>query len=276
MPVTFAASGWDNQLWRLGEELAVRAPWATHHAGALLVKEYTYLPELSRTLPLKTPVPQRLGRPSESFDHPWIVTTWVEGEPADRAPVTKGIESADRLAAFLTALHQPAPSDAPADADRRGVPLAAVDHGFRRFRQQVPAQAEALTEIWEDALQAPVWDGPPMWVHADLHAANVLTEDGNICGIIDFGALCAGDPAVDLAGAWLLLPTEGIDHFSAQLDDATRRRARGWATLKALACLSIGTDTGPGGKPSWAPPARAALTYLVGLSCGSLPTAGHP
>jgi aminoglycoside phosphotransferase (APT) family kinase protein len=35
-------------------------------------------------------------------------------------------------------------------------------------------------------------------LHGDLHPANVLTADGTICGVIDFGDLFAGDPACDL------------------------------------------------------------------------------
>jgi hypothetical protein len=38
-PVTLGARGWDNQLWRLGDDLAVRLPWATQSADALLLKE---------------------------------------------------------------------------------------------------------------------------------------------------------------------------------------------------------------------------------------------
>ena len=40
-PVRLGARGWDNQLWRLGGDLAVRLPWATRSADALLRKEPT-------------------------------------------------------------------------------------------------------------------------------------------------------------------------------------------------------------------------------------------
>lgn len=274
-PVQLGARGWDNQVWRLGDDLAVRLPWATQSADALLRKEHAWLPGLAPNLPLPVPVPQRLGEPSERFPRPWIVTTWVPGSPADRDPVTRGAEAADTLAAFLTALHRPAPDGAPAGRDRGG---ALADHAGGLAKQLasavemglVPAP-DAVRAVWEDAVAAPRWAGPPVWLHGDLHPANVLTADGTICGVIDFGDLCAGDPACDLAAAWILLPDGAADRFHAAYrptpDAATLRRARGWAVGRALSGLLIG-EAGvrgrPGGKPSWGPPARESLRRLIG------------
>jgi hypothetical protein len=58
-PVRLGARGWDNPLWRLGDDLAVRLPWATQSADALLRKEHTWLPALAPRLPSPVPVPQR-------------------------------------------------------------------------------------------------------------------------------------------------------------------------------------------------------------------------
>jgi hypothetical protein len=56
-PLTLVARGWDNQLWRLGDDLAVRLPWQTETADALLLKENTWLPVLAPLLPLQSPFP---------------------------------------------------------------------------------------------------------------------------------------------------------------------------------------------------------------------------
>ena len=273
-PVRLGARGWDNQLWRLGGDLAVRLPWATRSADALLRKEYAWVPGLAPHLPLPVPVPQRLGEPSERFPRPWIVTTWVPGSPADRAPATRAADAADRLAAFLTALHRPAPDGAPAGRDRGG-PLAGHAEPFAGQLAWVAERGlipdpEAVRAVWEDAVAAPGWAGPNVWLHGDLHPANVLTGDGTFRGVIDFGDLCAGDPACDLAAAWLLLPDGAADRFHRAYrpapDAATLRRARGWAVMKALACVDIG-EAGvrgrPGGKATWGPPGHAALRRLV-------------
>ncbi|WP_371784101.1 aminoglycoside phosphotransferase family protein [Streptosporangium subroseum] len=274
-PVRLGARGWDNQLWRLGDDLAVRLPWATESADALLRKEHTWLPSLAPRLPLPVPVPQRLGEPSARFPRPWIVTTWVPGEPADRAPVTRAAEAATTLAAFLTALHQPAPEEVDTAGRGRGGPLA---DSSRWVAQQLASATElglipdpdAVRAVWEDAAAAPDWAGPALWLHGDLHPANILTADGTICGVIDFGDLFAGDPAVDLAAAWTLLPDGAADRFHDAYqptpDAATLRRARGWAVIRALVGLHVG-DAGvhgrPGGKPTWGPPAHAALQRLI-------------
>lgn len=281
-PLAFGAQGWDNQLWRLGDDLAVRLPWQTEAADALLLKEHTWVPILAPLLPLPVPVPRRLGHRSERFPHPWIVTTWVPGTPADRAPVVHGGSAADALAAFLTALHQPAPGEAPEGSNGRGGPLTHIAEGVGTGLDAIAdlcaalegnelnstPDPDAVRVIWDDAVTAPGWAGPPLWLHGDLHPANVLTADGNLCGVVDFGDLCAGDPALDLAACWILLPDdESIERFQRAYrlasDDATWRRARGWAVWRALGGLLVATAAHHGAKPSWGPPALASLQRLT-------------
>ena len=276
LPLSLGAVGWDNQLWRLGEDLAVRLPWATRDADDLLLKEHTLLPNLSLHLPLPIPIPQRLGLPSDLFPRNWIVTTWVPGEPADRSPATDGNAAADTLAAFLSALHESAPHTAPEGRHGRGGSLTASGDGVAHFLKlatdrELLGNPEKVRDVWENAAAAPDWTGQPQWIHADLHPANLLTRDGNFCGVIDFGDLCAGDPACDLGAAWLLLPDGGAihrfyEHYVPGADEATMQRARGWALGKALVCLVIGDDGAhgrPGGKSTWAPPALAAIQRLA-------------
>lgn len=274
-PVELGARGWANQLWRLGDDLAVRLPWVIGGGvDGQLRNEFTWLPGLARDLPLPVPVPQRLGEPSALFPRPWLITTWVPGTPADREPVTRGADAAVALAGFLTALHRPAPAGAPVGQDRGG-PLADLSAGFAGGMDIVTERGliddpDAVRAVWHDAVTAPAWSGPPLWLHADLHPANVLTGGGTLRGIVDFGDMCAGDPAYDLSAAWLLLPDGAVgdfhDAYRPAADPATRRRARGWAMARALSGLIIG-DNGvhgrSGGKATWGPPAAAALRRLI-------------
>ncbi|MFE6055610.1 aminoglycoside phosphotransferase family protein [Kitasatospora sp. NPDC056446] len=272
LPLRPVDGGWDNQLWRLGDELAVRVP-RTGRASELLSKELRWLPRLAPGLPLPVPVPVRTGTPSDLFPRPWAVTAWVAGEPGDRAAVSRPAHAAETLAGFLRALHRPAPPDAPAGTGR-GAPLAEHQEQFdRRVRILEPAglaaDAARVRSVWTDARSAPDHRGPRLWLHGDLHPANVVVTGGTFSGVLDFGDLSTGDPAGDLAAAWVLLPAGSaarlLDAYGG-VDRATVRRARGRALLHALSLVSVGLswERGlPGGQPTWGPAGRAALERVL-------------
>lgn len=268
--------GWSNQMWRLGDDLAVRIP-RTQEAPGLLAKEYEWVPRLPGGLPLPIPKPVRFGERSDRFPHNWTVVTWVPGVPADYEPVEHVEPSARTLAGFLGALHRPAPADAPRDGYRGGLLSSITAHVEKRLAniEEYPAmtslhtEAHRLREVWADAAAAEPWDGPPVWIHGDLHSANVLTAGGVLSGVIDFGELCTGDPADDLASAWVLLPEGGAEacftHYSLT-DESLIRRSRGWAVIRALLQIEVGYsgEMGwAGGKANWKPFGEATLRRLL-------------
>ncbi|WP_405895908.1 aminoglycoside phosphotransferase family protein [Streptomyces sp. NBC_00104] len=263
------AGGWGNQMWRLGDDLAVRMP-RTEDAPDLLRKEYRWLPVLAPRLPLPVPRPVRIGEPSARFPKPWTIMTWVPGEPLDHTSISCGDHAADHLAGFLRALHVEAPAEAPASSDRGAHPEKCTDGFDHFFRAVAPGDiADEVRAVWDDAVAAPEWEGPQVWVHGDLHPANVVVSDGTLSGVIDFDALFAGDPAWDLAAAWVILPAGAASRFFdvyAHADEATIRRARGLAAMKCLFLMLMGQngDRGlPGGKPTWGPAGRAALDRVL-------------
>ncbi|GLX49982.1 hypothetical protein Shyhy01_29320 [Streptomyces hygroscopicus subsp. hygroscopicus] len=288
-PLRLGARGWDNQLWRLGDDLAVRLPWATRTADALLPKEHTWLPALAPSLPLPVPVPQRLGASSEAFPRPRLATTWVPGTPADQAPRDArpgGGRGPHRLP------DGPAPAGPgrrarrPGPRGRTGPPGRAVRGGADRGRR-TGAAARSGNRTGRPPgpggrRRRPPWPGPAVRLHGDL-PADALTADGTFCGVTDFGDLCAGDPARGLAAGWTTLPDGALDRFHAAFrtapDPATPRRARGWAVFRALGCLLIG-EAGrhgrPGGRTGWGPPARAALRRIVSSARPGAPAAQRP
>ena len=87
----------------------------------------------------------------------------------------------------------------------------------------------AVTASWEESLAAPLWPGPPVWLHGDLHPHNLIVRDGVLAAVIDFGDICGGDPASDVAAAWMSLPNAAHATFRAAAgnpDDDTWLRAR--------------------------------------------------
>ncbi|MEE4591712.1 aminoglycoside phosphotransferase family protein [Streptomyces sp. DSM 41524] len=245
----FASSGTVNALFRLGDDLAVRLPRIAGGAGDV-EREHHWLPRLAPALPV--PIPAVLGRgaPGDGFPWPWTVHRWLDGEnPREGRVARPGALAAD-LAEFIVALRRIGPADGP--PAYRGGPLREVDEETRTAIGLLrgPAGAidtDAATAAWEEALAAPGWDGPPVWVHSDLMPGNLLVADGRLSAVIDFGTAGVGDPACDLVPAWNLLPASVRTDFRAALgvDDATWARGRGWALSMALIQLPYYRETNP-------------------------------
>jgi aminoglycoside phosphotransferase (APT) family kinase protein len=239
-------TGWDNAVYRLGPDLTVRVP--RRELGArLIATELRWVPELAPGLPLPVPTPVLAGAPTDFYPWPWAVCAHVPGRPVGASAFTgvAGVRAARAMAAFLGSLHVPAPSDAPR-SPFRGVPLAERSESVARALADAPAaQRSRIERGWAQALRAPLHEGPDMWLHGDLHGLNVLAVRGSISGIIDFGDLCAGDPATDLACAWLLLDHPGRQRMREVLDvdDAAWARGQGWALFLGLMFLVHSADS---------------------------------
>lgn len=243
LPLEAAASGWDNALFRLGEDFAVRLPRRSAAAG-LILHEQRWLPVLAPQLPLPIPAPLRTGVPGHGYPWHWSIQPWLSGDPADCNPPSA--DQAAQFAAFLRALHTPAPADAPLNPVRGG-PLSErapfAEARLKRLSAATDLITPGLRQIWDDALAAPI-DQPPTWLHGDLHPQNILVDAGRLCGIIDWGDLAAGDCAVDLAAVWMLFeaPEARRAVFAAygELSAATLARARGWAIHLGATLLEAG------------------------------------
>ena len=103
------------------------------------------------------------------------------------------------------------------------------------------------TAAWDAAVETPAWNGQPVWLHGDLHAGNLLVQQGRLSAVIDFGGLGVGDPACDVMAAWTLLSAESRAIFREllQVDGATWSRGRGWALSFGLIALPYYQTTNP-------------------------------
>lgn len=253
LPLTQIGEGWDNAVFRLGDDLAMRLPRRAATA-ALMEHEQRWLPELAPRLPLPIPAPLRVGRPGPGFPWPWSIVRWFHGTTATTASPRDFERLAVRLGAFIRALHQPAPGDAPHNP-WRSIPLDARTERLHEHLDQLKnaVNRERILAVWDRLVVTPRWPGPPLWMHGDLHPGNLLLADGELASVLDFGDVASGDPATDLSVMWMLLPAEHRERLfiaagrtrGNPVDEQVWRRARGWALALGVAYLAHAGDGDP-------------------------------
>jgi aminoglycoside phosphotransferase (APT) family kinase protein len=190
--------GTDNAIYRLGDSLSVRLPRRASWAPGPTEREFEWLPKLAPLLPFPVPAPVARGTPGEGYPHQWGIYKWLEGEDAAGAPLDLPRAAID-LAGLLEALRRIDPAGGPPPAGRGG----SLRPRDEETRSGIAAlgdliDASAVTAAWEAALTAPEWDRAPVWIHGDLDARNLLVREGRITGLLDWGAMCVGDPACDV------------------------------------------------------------------------------
>lgn len=234
-PLELVGSGWDNEVHRVGDTHAVRLP-RREAASELVKNEQRWLPELEAQLPFAIPTPTFAGNPAFGYSWQWSVVPWLPGVPLAHAPLTGATELLEDIANFANALHVPAPDDAPTNP-YRGVSLSDRTETLHTNLHELDSELSAqIRELWEELVDTPEWGGDPLWIHGDLHPLNVLMRAGRVSAVIDFGDLCAGDPATDFAIAWMLFDDAEREAFRKALslndkgiDVHTWNRSRAWA-----------------------------------------------
>ena len=255
-------SGWDNAMFRLGDRLAVRLPRRAA-ATKLIEHEQQWLPQLAPLLPIAVPAPVRVGLPADNYPARWSVVPWMRGRNADLNEPRP--DQAERLAAFLCALHRPGPADAPVNPYRGGSLRyrdEQIAERVSRLERVTTLINDDILRIYQDALAAPI-DIEATWLHGDLHAGNLLVDDdGVITGVIDWGDMTRGDRATDLATLWMNLGDRKARENALRacnVSDATWRRAKGWAVFFGV---TLGTS-GLSGDERHAVMARRTLERVV-------------
>jgi aminoglycoside phosphotransferase (APT) family kinase protein len=244
------SSGTDNALYRLGSELVVRLPRILSAVGEV-DKDSRWLPQLAPLLPIAIPTPLAKGEPAEGYPWTWGVYSWLDGRNPTLVTVGGREELARDLASFVNALHGiDLPGVPPARRGRR--PLGQTqaeraDAALRELRGLGLIDVDAAAAAWAEAVEAPAWSGPPVPVHGDLLAGNLLVRAGRLAGVIDWSLFGLGDPACDLMVAWNVLPAGARALFRAEVgvDDVTWARGRGWALSQALIALPYYRETNP-------------------------------
>ena len=238
------SSGTQHAMWRGrvdgGDDIVVRLPRSPGAAEGA-DRERQLLQQLEAT-PLTSivDIPQLLhvGSPHELYPHRWSVLAWLDGRDAWTARHEIDHDSprlGARLAEVVTAIG--------GVGHGLPVPKRAVGDEVPPIRPHIDLLLEQLDRVGPSAghlfdvervrhlaAEAYELDDPTTtcFIHDDLIPGNLLVQEGNVTGVLDWGAACYGDPARDLAPAWSILGPKGRQVFRKELapDEATWARGR--------------------------------------------------
>lgn len=224
--MTYLGEGWDSWADLIDGRWVDRRP-RRPEIGPQLVRETVVMPWLAPLLPLPVPVPVIV-----SADPLVVRHELVRGEELESPNAVQGRQ----LGEFLLALHAVAAEEAASRGVRR-TPLP-----IERFR------AEVLPHVPEGAAMLAELRNLPAdtLVHGDIGPEHVLGADGVLTGVIDFGDLQLGDPALDLAWALHSTPPEFADALAAAYGptEDLRMRALRWHQLGPWHEVLYGNDIG--------------------------------
>jgi len=245
-------TGWDNDVYQVGE-LMFRFP--RRPIGVELIQtERDALGMVAPIVELPIPTPLKIGQPTERFPYPFLGQHYVVGcAPEDLSPQTIDRAAlAPILGRFLRRLHGVPISE----AEAWGVPTDPFLGEMQRMAAQIAGgveemASEPLLPRVLEALQMFPPDGDPeeaTLCHGDLHVRHLLFDpQGMLSGVIDWGDLCIGDPAMDLIVVYAMLEPAHRQLFWEEYGPASaklRARARHLALAKHLALLSSAVEMG--------------------------------
>jgi aminoglycoside phosphotransferase (APT) family kinase protein len=250
--------GWDNTAYVVNETYVFRFP-RREVAVALLETEARALPAIASRLPLAVPVPIFAGVPSAAFRWPFSGYRFLAGRTACRARLDdqQRLALAEPLGRFLAALH------ALPVAEMVALGVGGDSIGRLDLATRVPRALEVLDRLPEPSLGVPaqtvrelVQAAASLRVsparvpaHGDLYVRHLLVdEQGALCGVIDWGDLHIGNPAVDLSVAHGFLPPAArpafLRAYGRRVPAPTWWLARFRAVFSALMILDYGRQTG--------------------------------
>ncbi len=249
--------GFDNTAYLVDGLYVFRFP-RRQVAVPLLQTESAVLPKLGALLPLPVPEPAWLGEPEARFPWPFAGYRFIPGTTACRADLSESerAAAASHLGAFLKVLHS--------------LPVAAGESwgltedriGKLDLEKRIPQAESYLEEVAgaglvdvRQRLSAVIAEsrslktnGPRVVVHGDFYARHLLVDSRHrLSGVIDWGDLHLGDPAVDIGIAMSFLPRAAHGAFASAygpVSEETWLLARFRALYISLVLVSYGHDSG--------------------------------
>jgi aminoglycoside phosphotransferase (APT) family kinase protein len=251
----YMAEGWDSLVCQVNERLIFRFPKRPEVAERLAL-ETRLLPELAPTLPLPVPQFTYISKPT-GLNFPYLFVGY-EALPGLTQPdwpeeVAQATWWKADLGDFLTALHAfPIERARKLGVQEKNFPGSngsednwreSLEAFYSLVREQVEpllseGRQDQAADYFEDFLDDDRhFSFEPVLLHGDLSGDHVLLDPltQKVKGIIDFGDVCLGDPAFDVAQS--VLP-----YYRGKVDPTFKQRQLFYGRLALFFAITFGLE----------------------------------
>jgi aminoglycoside phosphotransferase (APT) family kinase protein len=213
-------------------------------------REIAVLPVIAPMVPLPIPAPAYVGM-DDHPDDPWpfFGAPFVQGTELalSALPESARVQAAEAAGAFLRELHRPATLAAAQAASGEPLPHDPMHRAWPRTRvTDTRNLLETLVNdgawtadvrvdhLLEAAVELEAPQSESALVHGDFHIRHLLIDTtcrpAHATGVIDWGDVCIGDPAVDLSLGFAAFEGEARQAFldsygDIDVEQALRARA---------------------------------------------------
>lgn len=230
----------DHTTVRIGDEWGIRLPT---HAGLdpYYARSHRVLAEHRYRWTFPVGTSEREGLPDESFAYHWEITNWITASNAALVPLS--VDAGAALGEALSQIHVPANDAAPHNP--RTMPrlvtyAAGLPNLVQAARTDAPPHLvlddHAIVTAWSRALEADP-AASRIWTHGRIEPQSVLSDRGDMAGILWWEFFGAGDAAADLGMASSLLTPDGaaaMYEAYGPVGTGVRQRAAGYQVRELL------------------------------------------
>ncbi len=250
--IEYLSEGWDSLACRVNDRLIFRFPKRAE-VEASLRREIKLLPELGPTLPLAIPQFKYVAETGNAgFPYPFVGYEALPGGMQGDWP--EEVQAAEwwrpGFGDFLTALHAFPVARARTLGVQDYAPVG-VEDASGEWRDRLEAfyglvreavypllpveRQDLLADYFENFLDDErFFQWEPVLVHGDLWDDHVLLDPATSqLGVIDFGDVAIGDPALDVSE--LMLP-----YYNGRVDESFRARRQFYGGLPPLISIIFG------------------------------------
>lgn len=224
--IQWLGQGFDNTAYLINEQMVFRFP---HRQEALpaMENEILILPYLAQHLSFKTSAPTLVGHSTADYPYPFSGYPVLPGELLShyQAPWIDDPHFAKTLGHWLRELHclpvlddhrlqLKGQQDWRLDIANRTHRVAELTHQYADYFQAEGFDPQKLNALMQGFKHLSTQGGKSCYLHGDLYAKHIVVDSaGNPSGLIDWGDVHIGNPAIDLSVGIMIFTESALTHF---------------------------------------------------------------